>query len=41
MLDKNYCKNLNIKLSFSSFKARNLISVKDCVPRSAPLLFGI
>ena len=34
MLAKKYCKNLKIKLAFSSFKVRNLISVKDCVPRS-------
>ena len=34
MLAKTYCKNLNIKLAFSSFKVKNLISVKDCVPRS-------
>ena len=34
MLAKKYCKNLNIKLAFTSFKVRNLISVKDCVPRS-------
>jgi len=34
MLAKTYCKNLNIKLEFSSFKVKNLTSVKDCVPRS-------
>ena len=34
MLAKTYCKNPNIKLAFSSFKVRNLISVKACVPRS-------
>ena len=34
MLAKKYCKNLNIKLAFSSFKIKNLITVKDCVPRS-------
>ena len=34
MLAKTYYKNLNIKLAFSSFKVKNFISVKDCVPRS-------
>ena len=34
MLAKKYCKNLNIKLAFSSFTIKNLITVKDCVPRS-------
>ena len=31
---KRYCKNLNIKLAFSSFKIKNLMNVKDSVPRS-------
>ena len=31
---KRYCKNLNIKLVFSSFKIKNLMNVKDSVPRS-------
>ena len=34
MLAKTYCKNFNIKLAFSSFKVKNLISFKDYVPRS-------
>ena len=34
MLVKKYCKNLNIKLVFSSFKIKNLIIVKDRVHRS-------
>ena len=31
---KRYCKNLNIKLVFSSFKIKILMNVKDSVPRS-------
>ena len=31
---KRYYKNLNIKLVFSSFKIKNLMNVKDSVPRS-------
>ena len=34
MLAKKYCKNLNIKLAFSSFKTKNLLAVKDHVQRS-------
>ena len=34
MLAKKYCRNLYIKLAFSSLKIKNLITVKDCVPRS-------
>ena len=34
MLAKKYCKNLNIKLAFSSFKIKNLLTVKDRVHRS-------
>ena len=33
MLAKKYCRNLNIKLAFSCFTIKNLITVKDCVPR--------
>ena len=33
-LIKRYCNNLKIKLVFSSFKIKNLIKVKDSVPRS-------
>ena len=33
-LAKRYCRNLNIKLVFSSFKSKNLMNVKDTVPRS-------
>ena len=33
MLVKKYCKSLKIKLAFSSFKIKNLIIIKDCVPR--------
>ena len=33
-LIKRYCGNLTIKLTFSSFKIKNLIKVKDPVPRS-------
>ena len=33
-LIKTYCNNLKIKLVFSSFKIKNLIRVKDFVPRS-------
>ena len=29
-----YCRNLNIKLAFSSFKIENLRNVKDTVPRA-------
>ena len=32
-LVKRYCKNLEIKLVFSSFKIKNLINVKDSIPR--------
>ena len=31
---KRYCKNLNIKLVFSSFKLKSLVNVKDSVTRS-------
>ena len=31
---KRYCSNLKIKLAFSSFKIKNLIRVKESVPRS-------
>ena len=34
MLTKHYCRNLSIKLVFSSFKIKNLMNVKDTVPRS-------
>ena len=34
MLVKRYCKDLQIKLSFTSFKIKNLITAKDRVPRS-------
>ena len=34
MLAKKYCKNLNIKLAFSSFKIKSLLTVKDRVHRS-------
>ena len=33
-LTKCYCRNLNIKLVFSSFKIKNLMNVKDSVPKS-------
>ena len=33
-LTKRYCRYLNIKLVFSSFKIKNLMNVKDTVPRS-------
>ena len=33
-LIKQYCSNLTIKLAFGSFKVKNLIKVKDSVPRS-------
>ena len=33
-LVKRYCSNLNIKLAFSSLKIKNLIKIKDSVPRS-------
>ena len=33
-LVKCYCKNLEIKVVFSSFKITNLMNVKDLVPRS-------
>ena len=29
---KRYCNNLDVKLAFSSFKIRNMFSVKDPVP---------
>ena len=31
---KRYCKDLNIKMVFSSFKIKNLMNVKDSLPRS-------
>ena len=34
MLAKKYCKNLQIKLVFTSFNIKNLIIAKACVPRS-------
>ena len=34
-LIKRYCNNLTIKLAFSSFKIKNLMKVKDSVPRSS------
>ena len=34
MLAKKYCKNLDIKLAFSSFKIKNLLTGKDRVHRS-------
>ena len=34
MLVNIYCNSIKIKLAFSSFKAKNLILVKDYVPRS-------
>ena len=34
MLVKRYCKDLQIKLAFSFFKIKNLITANDCVPRS-------
>ena len=34
MLAKKYCKDLQIKLAFTSFKSKNLIAAKDCVLRS-------
>ena len=33
-LIKKYCSNLRIKLAFSSFKIKNIMKVKDSVPRS-------
>ena len=33
-LVKRYCKNLEINLVFSSFKIKNLMNVKDSVPKS-------
>ena len=33
-LTKHYCRNLKIKLVFSFFKIKNLMNVKDTVPRS-------
>ena len=33
-LVKQYCKGVKIKLVFSSFKIKNLVKVKDSVPRS-------
>ena len=36
-LIKKYCSNLTIKLAFGSFKVKNLIKVKDSVPRSCYL----
>ena len=32
-LVKRYCNDLDIKLVFTTFKLRNLFSVKDSVPR--------
>ena len=34
MLVNKYCNSIKIKLAFSSFKVKNLISVKDYVPRT-------
>ena len=34
MVVSKYCKNLKIQLQFSSFRTKNLLSVKDHVPRS-------
>ena len=34
MLPRKYCKNLNIKLAYSSFTIKNLLTVKDSVHRS-------
>ena len=34
MVVNKYCSNLKIQLQFSSFKIKNLLSVKDHVPRS-------
>ena len=33
-LIKTYCNNLKVKLVYSSFKIKNLVRVKDIVPRS-------
>ena len=32
-LVNRYCNDLDIKLVFTTFKLRNIFSVKDCVPR--------
>ena len=32
MLIEKYCKDLQIKLAFTSLKIKNLITTKDCVP---------
>ena len=34
MLAKKYCKDLQIRLAFTSFKIEKLIIAKDCAPRS-------
>ena len=34
MVVNKYCNNLKIQLQFSSFRIKNLLSVKDYVPRS-------
>ena len=34
MLAEKYCKDVQSKLAFTSFKIKNLITAKDCVPRS-------
>ena len=34
MLAKTYCKDLQIKIAFTSFKIKISITAKDCVPRS-------
>ena len=34
MLATTHCKNLNMKVAFSFFKVKDLISVKDCVHMS-------
>ena len=37
MLLQRYCTDLQIKLAFTSFKIKNLITAKDCIPRSLRL----
>ena len=37
ILAKKHCKDLKIKLAFTSFKLKNLIAAENCVPRSLPL----
>ena len=34
MLVERYCKDVKVKLALTSFKIDNLITAKDCVPRS-------